>query len=323
MPADISKHVADYYTKHQQAIKNLHESFRKDIRERLIASGGDPADIKIGVDVCGYDTDVFIPSRNICVDITDEWEVCTQFHNENRYIIRDKMRTLTKAGMSALNVFHCEWKERRDQVMNMIASKCTAPKVRIAGRKTKFVILPAREATAFIYANHIQPVSNDQTWNYGLLYQDELVAVMTFFPYCFGKDVPVALSRFCCLPDVQVMGGADKLMQSAIKVNGWNALISWSDNRWSTGKLYERLGYKFVRENGPSLLFINTKGNIVQTMAADHSNIVVSRPAGMTVHERMLELGYVSYFEGGKKAWVWKSEGYKPYEPDALDAFMG
>lgn len=318
----VADQIADYYTQHQAAVKDLHESFRATITRRLIDSGSDPSDIQTGVTLCGYDTDVFIPSAKIAIDVTDEWEVCTAFNNADRYAMRNKMRALTNSGLSVLNVFRSEWNGRRDQVMNMVASKCCPAKVRIPGRKAKFVILTPEAAETFIAANHIQPLGMRQTYNYGLLYQGDLVAVMTFYTYTFSKIADISLTRFCCLPDTQIMGGADKLMQNAIRVNNWTSLISWSDNRWSVGKLYERLNYKETTEDNPARFFINRDGDIVQNMAATHRNDVVSRPAGQTTAERMADLGYVSYYDAGKKVWVWSSPDRKEYVPDALDAFM-
>jgi hypothetical protein len=323
MSTDVSSQIADYYAQHQTAVRDLHRSFRKTITERLIGSGCSPSDIEVGVSLSGYDTDVFIPSAKIAIDITDEWEVCTAFNNADRYAMRNKMRTLTDSGLSVLNVFRSEWNTRRDQVMNMIASKCAPAKFRIPGRKAKFVIITPETAETFIEAHHIQPLGMRQTYNYGLLHGDDLVAVMTFYTYTFSKITDISLTRFCCMEDTQIMGGADKLMQNAIRVNGWDSMISWSDNRWSVGNLYSRLGYKEQAEDSPARFFINTEGEIVQNMAATHRNDVVSRPKGQTTAERMQDLGYVSYYDAGKRVWLWKSPNYKEYQQDELSAFMG
>jgi hypothetical protein len=56
------------------------------------------------------------------------------------------------------------------------------------------------------------------------------------------------LNRLCFKTGVTVVGGASKLF-SALKdyalSNGFERIISWSDNRWSQGQVYKVLGFRF------------------------------------------------------------------------------
>jgi hypothetical protein len=64
------------------------------------------------------------------------------------------------------------------------------------------------------------------------------------------------LSRFCNLCDYSVIGGASKLLKYFINKYEPSRVISYSDNSWSLGKLYESIGFDKVGETGPDYKYV-------------------------------------------------------------------
>ena len=54
-----------------------------------------------------------------------------------------------------------------------------------------------------------------------------------------------------------IVGGASKLLAYFIKVYKPIKIISYADRRWSTGNLYEKLGFTFISNTSPNYYYIN------------------------------------------------------------------
>lgn len=68
--------------------------------------------------------------------------------------------------------------------------------------------------------------------------------------------------RYASLPDIRVVGGMGKLLHAFfndIKSKGTAPIevMTYSDNEWSAGDVYEKLGFTFVGEREPVAYFVN------------------------------------------------------------------
>ena len=69
------------------------------------------------------------------------------------------------------------------------------------------------------------------------------------------------LRRFASV--CRVVGGASRLLKAFIRTAvGCESIISYSDNRWFTGGMYEQLGFSFIHEVAPDYKY--TKGRLLQ-----------------------------------------------------------
>ena len=64
------------------------------------------------------------------------------------------------------------------------------------------------------------------------------------------------LSRFCNKININVVGGASKLLNYFIKTYNPSRIISYADKDWSIGQLYYTLGFTNVGGNGPDYKYI-------------------------------------------------------------------
>jgi hypothetical protein len=64
------------------------------------------------------------------------------------------------------------------------------------------------------------------------------------------------LLRFCNKLNVNVVGGASKLLKYFIKTYKPKDIISYADRRWSQGELYKVLGFDFIHNSKPSYFYI-------------------------------------------------------------------
>src|SRR5208283_3661887 len=101
-----------------------------------------------------------------------------------------------------------------------------------------------------------------------------------------NKDV--VLSRLCFKTGVQVIGGASKLIKHSISDEGYQKVITWSDNRWSNGKVYPQCGFVLDKELGPDYCYIK---NGIMKPKQSMKKKSIKCPPNMTEKEYCESLG--------------------------------
>ena len=122
----------------------------------------------------------------------------------------------------------------------------------IYARQTLVVPIDNATARSFCEHNHLQGGVNSK-YNYGLFYEGVLVSVMTFTKARFSR-ADYELLRFCTLRGYRVIGGAGKLLKYFRK-DHQGSIISYANLRWSNGKLYDSLGFKFLHISSPNYFY--------------------------------------------------------------------
>lgn len=141
----------------------------------------------------------------------------------------------------------------------------TADIPRIHARKCSIRQISKEAKALFLNEHHIQG-SIGATYSYGAFYGDKLMAVMTFgkprvlLGYNTKKSntefIIWELSRFATNTKYRIPGIASKLLEYFKKHNEWNRIISYADKRWSTGNLYNVLGFTMEKSNKPDYFYV-------------------------------------------------------------------
>ena len=111
--------------------------------------------------------------------------------------------------------------------------------------------LNSKVADDFIKKYHLQGTVRGQQLCLGLVYQNELVQVMTFGKPRYNKNYYAELLRLCSKPDIAVIGGAEKLFKFATDKLGVEEIISYCDLSKFNGAVYERIGMKLKTVTDP------------------------------------------------------------------------
>lgn len=150
-----------------------------------------------------------------------------------------------------------EYVDKKNIVLSMIKS-ILGKNDRIYARECECVRLSQDEKNYFLENNHIQGIDNSSEY-YGLKHNKELVSCMTFGIPRFNEKYSCELIRYCSKLGISVIGGPSKLFKFADKKD----IISYSDRRWFTGKMYEMLGFKFLHRTNPGYFYYNIKNKTV------------------------------------------------------------
>lgn len=211
-----------------------------------------------------------------------------------------------------LPIFEDEWKYKSDIWKSMLRNMFGLTENKIFARKCIIKKVSSSDARIFLENNHIQGFSNG-VYAYGLYYNDELVSLMTFGKQRInlgGKkdENSFELVRFCNKLNTNVIGGASKLFKSFLKDFNPNEIISYSDKRWSTGKLYDMLGFKHIHDSRPNYFYVVNDKRENRFKYRKDRLIAEGYDKDKTEHDIMLERGIFRIYDCGCRAHLWKMD---------------
>lgn len=247
-----------------------------------------------------FELDVYVPEKKFAI------EHCGLYwHNESRlpmvYHVVKHQYALNE-GIFLLTLFEDEWIEKRPIVESMILNKLGKSKT-IGARKCDIRVVESSVAKQFFNTCHIQGAPNKINIAFGLFLGEELVSCMSFGDHPRRlKASELVLQRLATKLNTVVVGGPSKLFDYALKhekLKNRN-LITWSDNRYASGEVYQHLG--FTKEKVLSCDYYYVKGQR-RFPKQRFQKRFVGCPPDKTEHTFALENGYSRIWDCGKIRW--------------------
>jgi hypothetical protein len=262
----------------------------------------------------GNEVDIYIPSKKLGIEFNGLY-----FHTE--IALMRSGRTLLEAqayhqsktvraaqkGVQLITLWDFEWEMRQQAVKTRLKSLLGLNSFRVGARKTTLRSLNKNEwrtVRDFLNTYHIQGSASFK-YAYGLFLKDELVSVMTFQNH-HRQNVDrgtLVLNRYCVKEDFSISGGATKLFQYAHKELSC-PILSYSDNRWSTGDVYEKLGFTAIKRSRPDYFYsFRGKGPFSKQSLKKTPE---ERKSDKTERDLRLEQDYQRVWDCGKITWLYK-----------------
>ena len=210
-------------------------------------------------------------------------------------------------GIKLLVLFNDEFVDNKNLVLSKIQHLCLKNnQERVHARKCFVVEINATEKNKFLNSNHLQGKDISQI-NLGAYYGDILVGVMTF---CQPRVImsgqhqnkgAVELSRFATDINYRIPGIASKLLSHFKRNYSWDEIYSYADKRWSTGNVYEQLGFEETKHNPPAYWYvINGKRKHRWGYRKDAlKNNYPNYNPNLTEYQNMLNWGYDRVWDCG------------------------
>jgi N-acetylglutamate synthase-like GNAT family acetyltransferase len=250
--------------------------------------------------------DIFVPSLGLAIEYCGLRWHSDEFKSKNDHY--NKMKLCNEKSIRLITVFEDEWLEKQEQVKNFLLSVLNKNSTKLMARKTEIKVVTKTEATDFLDNHHIQGAPLLEI-AFGLCHNNELQAVITGNKHHRqGFDDIFVLNRLAFKSGVSISGGSSKLLKALInyaKNNGYKKLISWSDNRWSEGNVYEKLGFELTEELGPDYSYVQ-KQKRLSKQSCKKKNLLQRGAKGTmenTEQELALSLGLYRIWDCGKKRW--------------------
>lgn len=246
-----------------------------------------------------FEVDILLPDLKIGIEHNGLY-----FHSENSNgrgysYHKNKMDLLKKKNYRLISIFGDEWQFNEDLVKSKLKNILGLDENSVYARKTTVVQIPRDIAIPFINEHHIQGAPRNLPINYGLMLDDELIAIMSFS----GDATEYNLTRFCS--SVRIVGGASKLLSAFIEDYDPSSIISYADLRWSQGDLYPQLGFTVDTVIQPTPDYVEKYTHRIHSETV-HNRIGVC--AGVTKWQAAQEIGYDRIWNCGKIRYIWKSQ---------------
>jgi hypothetical protein len=251
--------------------------------------------------------DVYLPELNLGIEVNGlYWHSDKNVHKDYH---KEKLEEFAKLGVRIFYIFEDEWNFKSDIVKSMLRNLIKAPMDRVIyARKCELREVRFDETRKFLEDNHLQG-HNNYKHSLGLYFQGELVSLMTFGSYRFGKslDEGYELRRFCSKVGTRVIGAASKLFSHFVQTRKPPRIISYADRGRSVGNVYERLGFSQIGVTGPTYWY--TEGDIrINRMNFTKKKLVADGADWeKTEGEIMSERGFYRIYGPGNLVFEWKS----------------
>lgn len=218
---------------------------------------------------------------------------------------QDKYDWSAKQGIRLLTIFSDEWETRTEVIKKVIVTALGDSERGPGGRKLRIDRIDTRVGQKFCDQHHVQGRTSSVQYAYGGFDEDRLCGVMLFGHPSRQNSAQYELKRFCT-DDRTYPGLAGRLFAKFCRDVNPSEIVSFSDNRWFSGGMYERLG--FVRSLVLRPDYSYTKDYRVREHKTNYRKSILAERFGETEGtewEIMQRLGYDRVWDCGKVRWLW------------------
>jgi hypothetical protein len=186
-------------------------------------------------------------------------------------------------------IWQDQWQLKKEIIISRIEAAIGISN-KIHARQTQVVRLDKHIAQHFLETYHLQG-STSAYYKYGLVYQDEIVAVATFSKARVMYDGPVyyrsyELERIASKGNMVVVGGLSKLIKYFINQHNVVHIMTYVDAAWGEGGAFEKIGFTKYARMQPNVYYVNN-----QTFERIVQHVFVSKQIHTNTWSKILNLG--------------------------------
>lgn len=250
--------------------------------------------------------DVYLPELNLGFEYNGIfWH--SDRSNQGVYNLSNKTNQALMQGIQLIHILEDEWETKRDVVKSRIASILGKIDTTIYARKCEIVEIDFNTAKTFLKEHHLQGDDRSK-FRYGAYYNGQLVSVMTFGVTNMTKGGDGSmweLNRFANKMGINVVGIASRFIKK-FRVDHPGPIISYSDSRWSVGKVYFKLGFKYQGKSSPSYWYYapNSMNKLHRSNFMKHKLVKEGYDETKTEFQIMDERGYIRVYDCGTIKWL-------------------
>ena len=259
---------------------------------------------KVKIDKFSYD--IHITGTNILLEVDP-----TYTHNalgnhwdtnglDKEYHLH-KTELAPREGYRCLHIF--DW-DSIDKIVSLLA-----PKQSVYARKCTIKTLNAITASEFEDSYHLQGGCRGQSVCLGLMYQNELIQVMTFGKPRYNKKYQWELLRLCTDTKYKVVGGAQKLFAHFVHDYSPESVISYCDISKFSGDVYERLGFQLLQITEPNKVWSKGTKKVTNNLLLlrGYDQLFQTNYGKGTSNEAlMIKDGWLPVYDCGQKVFEWR-----------------
>lgn len=252
-----------------------------------------------------YSYDLYIPDQNTLIEIDPSYTHNVIGNHWGEGI--DEGYHLLKTEIANDNGYRCihvfDWDDF-DKISEMLK-----PRKTIYARNCQIYYVKKAYGDEFLRKYHLQGTCRGQGIYAGLVYDGELIQLMTIGRPRYTKKYQAELLRLCTKPGYTVVGGASKLFKWIINTYEIESIISYCDRSKFKGDVYEKIGMKLDHITPPQEVwsYFDRKitANLLRQRGFDQL-FGTDFGKGTSNEELMLLHGWVPVYDCGQMIYVYK-----------------
>lgn len=195
--------------------------------------------------------DVYVPSARLGIEFNGLfWHSNYRGNRNGKHL--SKFKACQGADVSLLAIFEDEWKNKKALVQAMIRQRLGLfGGIKLNARSLQLKKLNKNKEFDWFFEQFHLDGHTQVSFAYGLFLQEKLVCCASFRTNFNGE---LEIARLATDYSYLVRGGAGRLISQIQE-----PLVSFSNNRLSSGNVYKSLGFRLVQENASSYWY--TDGN--------------------------------------------------------------
>jgi len=202
--------------------------------------------------------DFFISDQNVFIEIDPTYTHNTYGNHWNCKLPFDyhiaKSNLAKEHGYRCIHVF--DWDDW-DKVIQLVA-----PRNKISARKCKIFNIYDNICKDFLNNYSLNTSYDEKSISLGLIYDQELVQVMVLSRPVYNRKYSIELTHLCTKKGYEVVGGASKLFNWAVKYLEIDNVIAYCDLSKFQGNVYNHLGMNHMYDTRPDRRWSKEKDTI-------------------------------------------------------------
>lgn len=260
-----------------------------------------------------------IPDKNFAVKFAAQTSSISGKTGDNSRENRNDYFYFQRKGTHLLTLWACDWQKRRGAILHWLEHKLGLAKRVCSARQCATGPVDARTAAEFYLSYHLQGPVNGK--HFGLHFNGAVVACMTLSKVSPERinampDGAFSLVRFATSGSVP--GAASKLFKYVVTETKATDVVTFSDNSYAVGGVYDRLGFVMEDEIGPDYRVWHPRYGLRHKSFWQRKSIPIRiKDLGLdmaydpdtdvrTEFEMCRLIGCEHAWDCGKKRWRWK-----------------
>jgi hypothetical protein len=295
----------EFYKKYYECYSFPKQQKQKEIFDILVGMGLDVILNDRSI-ISPLELDIYIPDKKIAIEFNGSYwhsEAClSSIEARNKHI--NKLKLCRNKKIRLFNIFENTWDDRKIQYFNLIKTSLGLNSINIGARECDINEDICKD---FYDKYHIQGYGRRTIKFFNLIYDNEIIASISASKHHRQNSSKenIVLNRLCFKDNYNVSGGAGRLFKHLVKWaknEGYLKIISFSDNCWTDGNIYNILGFNCIKEYGPDYFYWNIKNrNYLSKQSQKKKN--TGCPIGKTERQWSIENGLYRIYDCGKKLW--------------------
>lgn len=246
----------------------------------------------------GLKYDIFVPDVNLLIEYNG-----LKCHSMPESKKRDifKYQNALNNDFDYIMIFGDEWLRNKQKVKNYLINRlCLGRPKSVRPSKCSINNINSDLVNEFYEKFHYIGAVKAKI-NYGVFFDGRLIACVSFKRPTRQSKYDYELIRMASDPEFRIHGIWSKIIKQFLSNNECSSIVSFSDNRLFSGKVYEKIGFKFDGEIRPDYYWV--KGNR-RFHKSGLRKKDYEKTSGFTEYQLRESQGYSRIWDLGKKRWV-------------------